>query len=123
MRALAVTAAVLHAALCAIAAFLMFFAATFAFENQSPEQAAADDWLVGVAPVIVILAIAIVGAVIARRAALATIALVAELAVAAVVVAYALRESDHSDGKLVLYASAIALSSVAAVIATHVQRR
>jgi hypothetical protein len=101
----------------------MFFAATFAFENQSPEQAAADDWLVGVAPVIVILAIAIVGAVIARRAALATIALVAELAVAAVVVAYALRESDHSDGKLVLYASAIALSSVAAVIATHVQRR
>jgi quinol-cytochrome oxidoreductase complex cytochrome b subunit len=109
--------------LCAVAAFLMFFIATFPFENQSPERAAADDWLIGAAPVILILALAIVGAVIARRAALAAVALVAQFAVAAVVVAYALRESDHSDGRLVLYAMAVAVTAVAAVTATHVQQR
>jgi quinol-cytochrome oxidoreductase complex cytochrome b subunit len=123
MRALALAAAALHVVLCAVAAFLMWFAATFPFENQSPERAAADDWLIGVAPVVLILALAIVGAVIARRAALAAVALVAQFAVAAVVAAYALRESDHSDGRLVLYATAVAVTAIAAVTATYVQHR
>jgi hypothetical protein len=108
---------------CAQSQRSMWFAATFPFENQSPERAAADDWLIGVAPVVLILALAIVGAVIARRAALAAVALVAQFAVAAVVAAYALRESDHSDGRLVLYATAVAVTAIAAVTATYVQHR
>jgi len=96
--------------------------ATFPFENQTPEQAAADDWLIGVAPLILIFAIAIGGAVIARRVTLAVIASLAQFTVGAIVVAYALRESDHSDGKVVFCALAFAATAVAAVTATRVER-
>jgi hypothetical protein len=54
----------------------MFLVATFPFENQSPEGAAADDWLIAAAAPIVISAIVIVGAAIARRA--TAVALLAE---------------------------------------------
>jgi quinol-cytochrome oxidoreductase complex cytochrome b subunit len=123
VRALALTAAALHLVLCAVAAFIMFFVATFPFENQSSERAAANDWLLGGALVIVILAIAIAGAVIASQAGMAAIAALAQFAAGAVVVAYALRESDHSDGRLVLYGLAFAITAVAAVTATQVQQR
>jgi hypothetical protein len=109
--------------MCAVAAFLMFFVATFPFENQSTERAAADDWLIGAAPIIVALAIAIVGAVIARRVAVAAFASLAQLALGAIVVAYALHESDHSDSSLMLYALAFAASAVAATAATHAEQR
>jgi hypothetical protein len=101
----------------------MYFVATFPFENQSAEQAAADDWLIGAAPLIVIVAIAIGGAVIARHAAVAAVISVAQFVVGAVVVAYALRASDHRDGILVLYALGFAATAVAAVTATHADQR
>jgi hypothetical protein len=119
MGALALVAAVLHLTVIAAAAFLMWFAATFPFENQSPEDAAADDWLLGAAPLIVGLAIAFVVAIVARRLALlvAVGALTAELVVDAVVLEYALGESDHSDGKLLLAALAGVVTGLIAVIA------
>jgi uncharacterized metal-binding protein len=123
VRALALSAGALHLGLCAVAAFLVFFVATFPFENQSTERAAADDWLIGAALIIVILAIAIVGAVIARRVVVAALASLAQLAAGSIVVAYALRESDHSDSRLTLYALAFAASAVAAIAATHAEQR
>jgi hypothetical protein len=124
MRALALLAAVLHLAVIAAAAFLMSFGATFPFENQSPEDAAADDWLLGAAPLIVSLAIAFTVAIafaVARRLALlvAVAALASELAVDAVVLRYALGESDHSDGKLLLAALAGVVTGLIAVIAAR----
>jgi hypothetical protein len=122
MRGLALTAVALHVLLCAVAAFLMLFYATFPFENQSPEQAAADDWLIGAVPLIAILALAIAGGVIGRKVAVAAVGLVAQFGVGAFVVAYALGESDHSDGKLVLYALAVAVTAVGAAAATYAER-
>ena len=121
MRGLALTAVALHVLLCAVAAFLMLFYATFPFENQSPEQAA-DDWLIGAAPLIAILALAIAGGVIGRKVAVAAVGLVAQFGVGAVVVAYALGESDHSDGRLVLYALAVAVTAIGAAAATYAER-
>jgi hypothetical protein len=123
MRALAITAVALHVLLCVVAAFLMFFSATFPFENQSAEQAAADDWLIGAAPLVVVLALAIAGGVIARKVAVAAIAVVGQFGVGAVVVGYALGESDHSDGKLVVYALAVAVTAAGAVTATQAEFR
>jgi hypothetical protein len=127
MRALALVAAVLHLTVIAAAAFLMWFAATFPFENQSPEDAAADDWLLGAAPLIVSLAIAFAGAIafavaiVARRLALlvAVGALASELVVDAVVLRYALGKSDHSDGKLLFAALAGVVTGLIAVIAAR----
>lgn len=126
MRALALVAAVLHLTVIAAAAFLMSFAATFPFENQSAEDAAADDWLLGAAALIVSLAIAFTVAiafavaVLARRLALVAVgALALELVVDAVVLRYALGESDHSDGKLLLAALAGVVTGLIAVIAAR----
>jgi hypothetical protein len=69
-----------------------------------------------------ILAIVIGGVVIARRAAVAAVALAAQLAIAAIVLRYALGESDHSDGKLLFYALVVAVTAVAAVTATQAGR-
>jgi hypothetical protein len=38
------------------------------------------------------------------------------------VLSYALRESDHSDGKLLLYATVVAVTAVAGVTATHTEQ-
>jgi quinol-cytochrome oxidoreductase complex cytochrome b subunit len=123
VRALGLIAAALHVVLCVVAAFLIYFIATFPFENQSPEAAAGDDWLIGAAAIMLLLAIAIGGAVIARRATVAAIATAAQFVVAAIVLTYALGESDHSDGRLLLYATVVAVTAVAGVTATHAERR
>ena len=56
MRPLALTAAALHVVVSAVAAFLMFFVATFPFENQSIDEAA-DDWLIGAVAAVALLAL------------------------------------------------------------------
>jgi hypothetical protein len=119
VRALALSSAALHLVLCGIAGFLMYFVALFPWENQTPESAAADDWLIGAAAVTVALALLIGGAVVARRRPLASGAVVAQLLVTAVVVSYALGESDHSDGTLTLYVLGVAVTALAAVGATQ----
>lgn len=108
--------------LCVVAAFLMYAIATFPFENQPPEAHAASDWLVGATVVILLLAIVIGVAVIARRPAMAAIATAAQFVVAAIVLTYALRESDHSDGTLLLYAAVVAVTALAGVTATHAEQ-
>src|SRR5688500_15286013 len=81
LRALALTAAVVHLVLSLLAAALMDFAVTFPFENESPGRTAAEDWLLRASRVVAVLAIVLGGAVVARRVALAAIAAVAQLVV------------------------------------------
>jgi uncharacterized membrane protein len=87
VRALGLIAAALHLVLCAVAAFLMFFVATFPFENQTREEAAADNWLIGAAAIMLLLAVVIGGAVIARRAGVGAIAMAVQLVGAGIVLA------------------------------------
>jgi len=122
VRALGLIAAALHAVLCAFAAFFMFFVATFPFENQTPEEAAADNWLVPVAAILLVFAVLIGGAVIARRSAAAVVATAAQFLIAAIVLTYALGKSDASDGKLLLYALVVVVTAVAAVSATQAEQ-
>jgi hypothetical protein len=119
VRALSLTSAGVHVALVAAAAFLMSFSASFPFENQSPEEAASDDWLLVVAPLLIVLAVLAGGAAVARKANLVAVGLAAEFALGALVLTYALGESSHSDGRLVLGALAIVLSGTVAAIATR----
>lgn len=122
MRALGLIAVAVHLVLCVVAAFLIYFVATFPFENEPPEMREASDWLIGAAAIILLLAVVIAGAVIARRAAVAAIATAAQFVVAAVVLTFALGQSDHSDGKLLLYAAGVAVTAVAGATATHAER-
>ena len=119
VRVLSLSSALVHVALVAAAAFLMWFAASFPFENQSPEDAAADDWLLGVAPLLAVLALLAGGATVARKAKVVAASLMAEFLVGAVVLTYALGESDHSDGRLILGALAIVLSGTVTATTTR----
>ena len=114
-QALALTAAAAHLVLCGVAGFLVLIWTTFPFENP-PEDPTADDWILGPAAVIVILGVVILVAVIAQRSALTVIAVVAQLAVGSAVFALAVHESQHSDGKVTLFALAGGLSAVGASI-------
>jgi hypothetical protein len=119
MRALSLTSALVHVVLVGAASFLMWFYASFPFENQSPEDAASDDWLVGVAPLLAVLALLTGGAAVGRKANLLAIGLTAEAAVGALILTYALGESSHSDGRLMLATLAIMLSGTVAASATR----
>ena len=119
LRGLAVAAAVLHACLCVPAALLLFFVGTFSWENQTPEGAGDDDWLAGAAVRIALLAILLGAAVLARRVSVAEFALLAQSIVGAVVVTWAVRESDNSDGRLLLFALAAGASAAIATNATY----
>jgi hypothetical protein len=97
-----------------ITAFLLIFWATFPFENQSPEEAANDDWLIGLAA-----GVSVVGLVVTFVIVFITRWAVAAYAAAVVaggaLLAWALTVSEHSDGKLLLWAAAIELTGLAAV--------
>jgi hypothetical protein len=81
MRAIALTAAALHVLLCTVAGYAMWLIATFPFENQSSEQAEADDWLLAAAGLILLLALAFAGTVVGRWRAVAAVVVAGELAV------------------------------------------
>jgi hypothetical protein len=123
MRAFALSTAVLHLVLCVLGGLLMLLVATFPVENLSPEERAANDWLIGAALVIVIVALTLGRGVIVRRVALAAYALAAQFIVGAVVIGYALGESDHADGKLTLYALAVLGTAAAATAASRAEQR
>jgi hypothetical protein len=99
----------------------MIFAATFPFENQSPEEAAKDDWLVGAAIALVALALLAALAVVFRtRWAVASWGVVALAGIALLV--WALGVSEHSDGKLLLWGTAVELTGLAAVALSQTGR-
>jgi hypothetical protein len=104
-----------------ITAFLLYFLATFPFENQSPEEAANDDWLIGVAVgVVVVGLVPTFGIVFLRRWAVAAYA--AAVVAGGALLAWALTVSEHSDGKLLLWGAGIELTGLAAVWASQARR-
>jgi hypothetical protein len=123
MRAIALAGAALHVLLCTVAGYAMWFFATFPFENQSSEQAEADDWLLAAAGLILLLALAFAGTVVGRWRAVAAVVVAGELAVGLAVLIYSLQASDHSDGRLLLYALAVWLTASVAVTATWLEQR
>jgi uncharacterized membrane protein len=113
--ALSAVLAIFHLVGVGLASWLMWFVGVFRFENQTPEDDAANNWLVPVAVVLLALAVAVLIGVLVRRWRWAATALVAEAAVAAVVFIYAIGESTHSDGQLILYATGVMALGYAAV--------
>ncbi|MGH3066456.1 MAG: hypothetical protein ACRDOF_09175 [Gaiellaceae bacterium] len=97
------------------AAWLMWFVGAFRWENQTPEDDAANDRLVPVAGVLLVLAVGVLVAVIVRRWRWAAAGLIVEGAVVAIVFVYALGESTHSDHQLILYTAGVMALGYAAV--------
>jgi hypothetical protein len=115
MRPLAILLALAYLAGYAVVAFLLVFFATFPFENQSPEDAGKDNWLIGVAVILFVLALVTALAILLRRLGWAIGAYVAAAGSGVALLAWALDVSEHSDGKLVVWGTAIELVGLGAV--------
>jgi hypothetical protein len=121
MRALSVLVALAWLAAHAVSGFLIVFWATFPFENQSPEEAANDDWLIGVAVALFGLALLATLALVFRpRWSVAAYGLTALAGIALLV--WALGVSEHSDGKLLLWGAAVEGTGLAAVALSRTVR-
>jgi hypothetical protein len=116
VRALALLFATMQLLATGIAAFVMWFVATFPWENQPPDAGEARMFLMGAAATIFVLAMAIVVAVALNRPLWATTAFAFHAIAAVVILAWALEGSDHSDGKLVGFTLSIELCALAAVV-------
>src|SRR5437773_2101861 len=115
MRALALTLAVTYLLANAGAALLMSFLATFPFENQTPEQQAGDDWMIGVGIVAAFLALITLIAVVRERQGWARLVFAANAVLGFALLRWAVGVSDRSDGKLVVWFLAIESTVVGAV--------
>jgi hypothetical protein len=102
-----------------LAALFMLFVASFPWENLSPGETAEYDRLAYAAPVLVGLAVAMLVAVAKKQPRWATAALVGQVAIGLPIVSFALSKSDHSDGKLVIFAAGFVLAGLIAVIESH----
>ncbi len=115
MRPLALTLGVAYLLANVGAALLITFFATFPFENQSPEDRAALAWLIPVGAGLAFLAIITLIALVARHRGSALVAFALGAGLAVFLLAWAVRVSDHSDGKLVAWTLAIELTGFGAV--------
>jgi Na+/melibiose symporter-like transporter len=102
-----------------VVAFLLIFIATFPFENQDPKDLAKDDWMIGAAVILVVLALATAIAVFLRRRRLAAGALVLSGGLGLGLLGWALHASEHSDGKVLGWGLAIELAGFLAVASTR----
>jgi hypothetical protein len=112
-RSLAVLLALAYFVGNGLAMLFMFFLATFPFENQPPNQP--PHWLIGVGVAMTVLAFVVLVAVVVRSIWLSVGAFAVDLTVALVLLYWALRESQHSDGKLLLSGFVVELAGLGAV--------
>jgi peptidoglycan/LPS O-acetylase OafA/YrhL len=119
MRPLSVLLGLAYLAGHVVVAFLMIFIATFPFENQSPEDVGKDDWLIGVAVILFALALVTALAILLRHVVWAVVAYVAAAGVGIALLVWAVDESEHSDGKPLLWGTVIELAGLAAVAVTR----
>jgi hypothetical protein len=115
MRPLGLTLGFAYVVATVGAAYVTVFFATFPFENQSSEDRAALAWLIPVGAGLALLAIATLIALAVRRRGWALVTFALGAGLAAFLLAWAVRVSDHSDGKLVAWALAIELTGLGAV--------
>lgn len=100
--ALAIALALVHLVVAGFAAWLILLV-SFWSENVTPEQAAENDWLAWVSPLVLLVAVLILVGALLERWQVGALALGVEVVVAAVVLGYAVGESVHSDGQLLLF--------------------
>ena len=115
MRALAILLAVANVVAIGFVAWLMWFVALFPWENTTPEERTANDWMVPVAVVLALSAAGLLLCVVMGWQGWAVSALVLQTAISIGVLAFALDASDHSDGTLVAAALGIEFAAVVAV--------
>lgn len=115
MKVLAVLCALANLLAIGFVAWLMLFVALFPWENTTPEERTANDWLVPVAVVLAASALALLLCVAIGWQGWAVGALALQTAVSILVLAYALEGSSHSDGTLAAAALGIEFAAVAAV--------
>jgi hypothetical protein len=115
IRPLAVILALAYLVGNAAVAFLLVFFATFPFENQSPEDADKGDWLIGIALVLFVLAMVTTLTILLSRLRWAVAAYVAAAGSGVALLVWAIGVSEHSDGKLVVWGTAIELAGLGAV--------
>ncbi len=96
----------------------LVFLATFPFENQSPEEAAADDWLIGAALVLAVCGV-VAGLAIALRHRRARIAYALAAGLGIILLAFGLVESEHSDARLLAWGLGV---ETAGLVALHLSR-
>jgi len=113
---LAILCAIANLGAIGVAAFLMSFFATFPWENLTPEEQTADDWLVLAAIVLAASALGLVLCVVMSWQRLGVVALAVQTVVSLSALAYALEGSSHSDGKLLGFAFAVELAAVGALV-------
>lgn len=116
MRAFALALAVAYFLANLGAALFMYFLAAFPFENQSPEDQAADDWMIGVGILVALLALVVLIAVVLRRQGWATIVYAPSAVIGFALLKWAVGVSDHSDGKLIVWVVAIQATGLGAVV-------
>lgn len=97
-----------------LAMLFMYFLTTFPFENQPPEQPL-HHWFIGVGVGMTVLAFVVLVAVALRSIWLIVGAFAADLIVALVLLYWALRQSQHSDGTLLLSGFVVELAGLGAV--------
>ncbi len=117
MRVLALTAPAVHLVLVGLAAYTLYFVATFRFENQSADDQVSDPWIVTGVVGMAALGIAYTVAIVIRRPFWGVTTLLVEAIVGWFVVSYALRQSDHSDVQLIVYTLAVGLAAAVAIVA------
>lgn len=114
-RGLALVAAFVHLILSGFAWFALSFGATFPFEMETPEEAAADDWVLKPAAAIGILGLVIFVVVLAQWSALTVITVGAQLLVGSVLFVLLVREyRSFDDGLAMPFAIVFALTAVGA---------
>ena len=123
-RGQALLAAFVHLILSGFAWFALSFSATFPFEMETPEEAAANDWVLKPAAAIGILGLVIFVVVLAQWAALTVIAVGAQLLLGLVLFALLVREyrTFDNNGLTVPFAIVFALTAVGAAT-NAVERR
>jgi hypothetical membrane protein len=122
MRALRILLAIGYAAANVLTGLWLIFLATFPFENQSPDEAATDDWLIG-AGIALALCGVFAGAAIALRHRSAAIAYVLAAGAGLGLLLFGLSESHHSDGKLFLWALAVETAGLVALVLSRSPRK
>jgi hypothetical protein len=93
----------------------MIFVATFPFENQAPGDQGGADWLIGVAITLFAFAFVTTLAILLRRVGWAIAAYVVAAGLGVALLVWAVDVSEHSDGRLLLWGTAIELAGLAAV--------
>jgi lysylphosphatidylglycerol synthetase-like protein (DUF2156 family) len=120
MRPLALALALAYLVENVVAGYLLFFFATFPFENTA-EDRSNQDWPLAVGAVLVLLAMVTLIAVIVKRRGWAAVTFAANAVLALALLSWPLGQSDHSDGKLVAWTLAIELTGLSAIALSNRQ--